>query len=78
MITAEQIRASRGALGWSAEELANHSEIARRTLVAIERANGVPSANTLTLQKIQSALESAGIEFIGTANDGPGIRIHSR
>jgi hypothetical protein len=49
--------------------------VARRTIVSIERENGVPSANASTLAKIQTALEAAGIEFIGTPNDGPGIRI---
>ena len=27
---------------------------------------------------IKSALEAAGIEFIGTPTDAPGIRIHKR
>lgn len=30
------------------------------------------------MQKIQTALEAAGIEFIGTPNDAPGIRIHAQ
>jgi hypothetical protein len=29
------------------------------------------------LQALQKALEAAGIEFIGTPDDGPGIRIYS-
>jgi hypothetical protein len=28
------------------------------------------------LLKIQTTLEAAGIEFIGTPDDAPGIRIH--
>ena len=76
MVTAEQIRAGRAAVGWSAEQLAKAAGIVRRTVVAIEGAQGVPSSNAQTLQKIISALEAAGIEFIGTPNDAPGIRIH--
>ncbi len=52
-----------------------NSGLVRRTIVNIERSSGVPSANAQTLQKIQAALEAAGIEFIGTPDDGPGIRI---
>ena len=77
VITAEQIRAGRAAVGWSAEQLAKAAGIVRRTVVAIEGAKGVPSSNAQTLQKIQSALECAGIEFIGTPDDRPGIRIAS-
>lgn len=75
MITAEQIRAARAALGWTAEELANSAGIVRRTIVAIEGGRGLPSANVRTLQKIKLALEAAGIEFIGSPSDRPGIRI---
>lgn len=75
MITAEQIRAGRAAVGWSAEQLAKAAGIVRRTVVAIEGAKGVPSSNAQTLLKIQAALEAEGIEFIGSPDDRPGIRI---
>lgn len=75
MLTAEQIRAGRAAVGWSAEQLATAAGIVRRTIVAIEGAQGVPSSNAQTLQKIKLALEDAGIEFIGSPEDRPGIRI---
>ena len=41
----------------------------------MESSAGVPKANTQTLYKIATTLEGAGIEFIGTPTDGPGIRI---
>jgi transcriptional regulator with XRE-family HTH domain len=75
VITAEQIRAGRAALGWSAEQLAKAAGIVRRTVVAIEGAKGVPSSNAQTLHKVQAALEAEGIEFIGSPDDRPGIRI---
>lgn len=75
MITAEQIRAGRATVGWSAEELAKTAGIVRRTVVAIEGGQGLPSSNVRTLQKIKLALEAAGIEFIGSPTDRPGIRI---
>jgi predicted transcriptional regulator len=76
MITAQQIRAGRAALGWSAGDLARHSGLALRTLASIETTNGTLQARKSTLLAIKAALEAAGIEFIGTPDDAPGIRIH--
>jgi transcriptional regulator with XRE-family HTH domain len=74
MLTGLQIRSARGALRWSSEELASRSGVASRTIKRLEQADGVPPARAATLMDIQAALEAAGIEFIGTPNDGPGIR----
>lgn len=62
-------------LGWSAAELAERAGISKRTMVNIEAAGGVPASTTATLHKLQSELEAAGIEFIGSPDDRPGIRI---
>ena len=75
MITAVQIRAARAALGWSAFVLAERTGLTRRTVFNVETSNGVPSANARTLQKIIDVLEEHGIEFVGSPEDGPGIRI---
>jgi transcriptional regulator with XRE-family HTH domain len=75
MLTVTQIRAGRAALGWTAAKLGEAAGIAPRTVLRIEAEKGVPQTTTGTLAKIQSALETAGIEFIGTPDDGPGIRI---
>jgi hypothetical protein len=75
MITGVQIRAARSALQWSADTLATHADIASKTVRRLEGEQGVPQSTTGTLAKIQSALEAAGIEFIGTPQDGPGIRM---
>lgn len=78
MITAVQIRAARASLGWTAAELADAAGIASRTILRIETGFGIPQTTTGTIAKIQTALEAAGIEFIGTLDDGPGIRIRTR
>lgn len=78
MLTSAQIRSARAALGWSAQELAEKSGVVRRTIASIEAQTGVPGANSSTLHKIQTALEAAGIEFIGSPDNAPGIRINSR
>jgi hypothetical protein len=43
-----------------------------------EAADGVPRSRTQSLLEIKSTLENAGIEFIGTPEDGPGIRARIR
>jgi ribosome-binding protein aMBF1 (putative translation factor) len=78
MLIGVQIRAARSALNWSAETLAQKVNIATKTVRRIENAEGVPQTTAATLLAIQSALEAAGIEFIGTPDDGPGIRIHRK
>ncbi len=75
MLTGVQIRAARTALQWSAELLASRSGIASKTVRRIETSDGIPNTTAATLSKIQAALEGAGIEFIGTPDDGPGIRV---
>jgi transcriptional regulator with XRE-family HTH domain len=75
MLTGLQIRSARAALGWSAKLLAERSGVGLRTLMRIESSDGVPSSHASTLVDLENALEAAGIEFIGTPEDGPGIRL---
>ncbi len=76
MITGLQIRAARGALGWSATQLAEKAGVALRTIARFEETDGIPPSRTNTLVEVAKALEAAGIEFIGTPEDGPGVRLH--
>jgi len=76
MITGIQIRAARAALGWSATELAEKAGVAMKTIARFEQVNTVPPSRSSTLIDVQKTLESAGIEFIGTPDDAPGIRLH--
>ena len=75
MITGWQIRAARAALAWSAQTLAERSGVGLRTIMRLEASDDLPSSRTTTLQDIQSALEAAGVEFIGSPRDRPGIRV---
>jgi transcriptional regulator with XRE-family HTH domain len=75
MLTGIQIRSARAALGWSVQELADRAGVAAKTIMRLESVVGVPQSRTGTLQLIKRALESAGIEFIGTPEDRPGIRL---
>jgi transcriptional regulator with XRE-family HTH domain len=75
MITGVQIRAARSALRWSAADLAAEAKVAKKTIARFEEVDGVPPSRSSTLLDVQHALEAAGIEFIGTPDDGPGIRL---
>jgi len=41
----------------------------------MEVMEGVPSGNVKTLLALKAALESAGVEFVGTPDDRPGVRL---
>lgn len=78
MITSAQIRAARAALRMTSLELATRSGVAQRTIKRLEVSEGVPASHASTLVALQSALEAAGIEFIGSPDDGPGIRLRAK
>ncbi|MBU3670297.1 MAG: transcriptional regulator [Polynucleobacter sp.] len=75
MITSDQIRAARALLRWSGKDLAEKTGLGFSTLMRLEVLEGVPGAQAKTLEAIQKAFEEAGIEFIGTPEDGPGVRL---
>jgi transcriptional regulator with XRE-family HTH domain len=75
MISSAQIRAARALLRWSAAELAEISGIGVATIRRLELVDGVPSSNARTLVALQQTLEAAGIEFIGSPEDAPGVRL---
>ena len=77
-ITGFQIRAARNGLKISTEQLSKLSGVSARTIKRMETENDVPRSTVPNLNAIQTALEAAGIEFIGTPDDAPGIRIHKR
>ena len=78
MITSGQIKAARSLTGWTARHLAEKAEIGFSTLIRLESEDGVPSSHVKTLSAIKSAFETAGIEFIGSPEDGAGVRWKSK
>ena len=78
MLSTCQIRAARALLRWSAQDLAGASGIGISTIRRLELEDGVPAANIRTLEALKTALERAGIEFIGTPSDGPGVRLRGK
>lgn len=74
MITSEQIKAARAMLGLTVAEMAKLAGIGFTTMVRLESAEGVPAGNVKTLTAVKSAIEKAGIEFIGSPEEGAGVR----
>ena len=72
-VTAPQVRAARGLLGWSQDQLAIASSVPKRTIARLELAEGSPQRRTLAA--IRAALEAAGVEFIAENGGGAGVRL---
>jgi transcriptional regulator with XRE-family HTH domain len=69
-----EIRAARGLLGWSQEQLAQSANVGRSTVKDAEAGNRSPIASNV--DAIRRALEAAGIKFIaGNDDDGPAVRL---
>ena len=58
----------------TASRLAELSGVAYTTVVRMESSEGIPSGQVKTLDAVQKVLEEAGIEFIGSPEDGAGVR----
>ena len=75
MITSEQIRAARQLIRITADQLAISSGVGVATIRRFELMTGVPSGNARLLEALQRALEDSGVEFIGSPDDRPGVRL---
>jgi ribosome-binding protein aMBF1 (putative translation factor) len=77
-LTSPQIRAARGLLRWSAEDLAREAALG---LATIRRAEGAENQTSMTVANdlaVRRAFESAGIEFIDENGGGAGVRLRKR
>jgi transcriptional regulator with XRE-family HTH domain len=63
LLMAHQLRAARSMLRWEQEQLAGAAGVAIGTIKRIEAMDGTIRAHLETVQKIQRALEAAGVEF---------------
>jgi transcriptional regulator with XRE-family HTH domain len=62
-------------LGWSQEQLAAYSGVSVPTIKRLEAQDGPLGGRIDTGEKIEMALEQAGIEFIAENGGGPGVRL---
>ncbi|WP_082048395.1 helix-turn-helix transcriptional regulator [Candidatus Methylopumilus turicensis] len=59
----------------SVVDLSLMANVGVATIKRIEAGRGLPSANIRTLDSITKALQLAGVEFIGSPDDRPGVRL---
>jgi len=78
MITSAQIWPVHHALKISVEQLSLLDPASVRTIKHMETEDGVPNSSIPNIAAIKMVLETAGIEFAGSPDTAPGIRIHPR
>jgi len=75
MLTGLQVRAAKAMLGWSGGDLAQKAGVSLSSVRRIVSHDGIPEDQSMRIiLAVKSALEKAGIEFIGTPEDRPGVR----
>jgi len=78
LITTAQIKAARALLGWSQADLASKSGVSEPTIARLEAVDGELGGREGTVEKIRTAVERAGVEFIDENGGGPGVRLRKR
>ena len=78
LITTRQVKAARALLGWSQADLAEHSGVSEPTVARLESMDGKLGGREDTAEKIRTAIESAGVEFIDENGGGRGVRLRKR
>jgi transcriptional regulator with XRE-family HTH domain len=76
-VSIRQMKAARALLGWSQSDLARNSGISEPTVKRLEAAEGEVGGRTETGDKLRSALEAGGVEFIAENGGGAGVRLKS-
>ena len=77
-VSIRQLKAARHLIGWSQQELASAAGISLPTIKRLEAAEGWLGGRQTTVEKIQAALEKAGIQFIAENGGGVGVRLRKR
>ena len=76
MISGKQVRAARGLLGWSQQQLADRSLVSVSAVIRLER--GESGSLSTTIDSVERTLRTSGIEFLfETSIAGEGVRLAS-
>jgi predicted transcriptional regulator len=75
LVTIRQIKAARALLGWSQADLAHESGVSEPTVARLDSVDGVLGGREGTGDKIRTATETAGVEFIEENGGGLGVRL---
>jgi predicted transcriptional regulator len=74
-VSIRQIKAARALLAWSQDDLAAAADVSVPTIKRLEAQDGPLGGRSETGNKMISALESAGVEFLDENSGGPGVRL---
>jgi predicted transcriptional regulator len=79
-ISIRQVKAARSLLGWSQDDLAEHSGVSKPTIGRLEATDTYDpiGGRPETGQALVAALEKAGVEFIPENGGGAGVRLAKR
>jgi hypothetical protein len=77
-LTSAQMRAARGLLRWSAEDLARETALSVTTIRRAELTEEKTSMTAANDLAVRRALEGAGVQFIDENGGGPGVRLRER
>jgi predicted transcriptional regulator len=79
-ISIRQMKAARSLLGWSQDDLADHSGVSKPTIGRLEAidSDDPVGGRPETGQALVAALEKAGVEFIAENGGGAGVRLAKR
>src|SRR5436305_5046367 len=74
-LTSAQMRAARGLIRWSAEDLARETALSVTTIRRAELTEEETSMTAANDLAVRHALEAAGVIFIDEDDEGPGVRL---
>jgi hypothetical protein len=77
-LTSAQMRAARGLIRWSAEDLARQTALSVTTIRRAELTEEETSMTAANDLAVRRALEAAGVIFIDENDEGPGVRLRKR
>lgn len=72
------MRAARGLLRWSADDLAKASKVSIATIRRAEATDDAPKTTDANLAAIRTALEAAGVEFINDDRGDGVVRLRDK
>ena len=72
-LTGAQLRAARGLLNLSAENLAEETKVSLRTIRRAEQDDGKVQINAANAERIKSVLEARGIVFFEASDGAVGV-----
>ncbi len=75
MLTSEQVRAARALLRWEQKDLSSASMVSLPSIQRLETKPGPLAAQPRTVAAIRAALEAAGVIFVESNGEGPGVRL---